>query len=135
MTVTISPPIGDSSLLPEERRYVVELVGVRDLPDDATAAYESSYDSATRTLQIELAPDALDGVTLRWRTIPAAPALDRTALFRRALLPLGMDNDDKDRVMRILKTAHTTAQRVAAWRCLDLPDPVFGRLLELETVV
>ena len=48
----ISPPVGDGPLLPEGRRYVVELVGVRDLPDDATAAYEASYDAETRTLRL-----------------------------------------------------------------------------------
>ncbi len=132
MTVTIFPPTGDRSLLPQGRRYAVELIGVRDLPDDATAAYEASYDPATRTLRLELDADAPDGVTLRWREAPVCPPLDKEAMLKEALLPLRMNNDDKDRVMRILKTAHASAQRLAAWRCLDLPDSVMGLLEELE---
>jgi hypothetical protein len=134
MTVTVSPPVGDGTLIPQSRRYIIELVGVKDGPDEATAACEASYDAATRTLRLELAPDAIGGATLRWRGIPACPALDRAALFQAALLPLRMNNDDKDRVMRILATGASAAQRIAAWHCLKLPEAVFGRLMELELI-
>ena len=132
MTVMISPPIGDKTLIPEKRRYTLELVGVDVPPDDATCAYESSYNQVTRSLRLTLAPDALTGATLRWHKTPTLPILDRKTLFRDALLPLRMNNDDKDRVMQILKTAHNSAQRIAAWRCLNLPDSVLGRLMELD---
>ena len=132
MTVTVSPPIGDKTLVPENRRYVLELVGVDVPPDDATCAYESSYNQVTRSLRLTLAPDALSGATLRWHETPTLPILDRKKGFQSVLLPLRMNNDDKNRVMQILETAHTSAQRIAAWHCLNLPDWVLGRLMELE---
>ena len=132
MSVVIPPPDGDRKIIPENRRYVVELVGVQTAPDEANVAYEASYDAGSRTLRLALAPGALGGVALRWHSAPACPALDRTALFRTALQPLRMNNGDKDSVMHILKTGRSSAQRIAAWRCLALPESVFGRLVELE---
>lgn len=137
MTVMISPPIGDAALIPENRRYEIELVGVENrLPDDATATYESGYDAETRTLRLTFDAAATgQGVTLRWHAALACPELDRAALLQSTLLNLRMDNDDKDRVMEILGSIDDGVRRVAAWRCLDLPDSVFGRLMELETIV
>ncbi len=134
MTVTISPPVGDAVLIPENRRYEIELVGVEDrLPDDATAAYESGYDAETRTLRLTFDAAATgQGVALRWHTAPACPALDRAALLQSTLLNLRMNNDDKDRVMEILGSIDNGVRRIAAWRCLDLPDSVMGLLEELE---
>ena len=132
-TVMISPPIGEASLLPEHRRYVVELVGVENrLPDEATCAYEASYDPHTRTLSLTLDAKALTGATLRWHGPLACPPLDRLALLREALLPLRMNNDDKDRIMAIAARCESGVRRVAAWRCLNLPDSVMGMLEELE---
>ena len=141
MTVMISPPLGDRTIIPENRRYVVELVGVENrLPDEATCALESSYDERTRTLRLELAADALTGATLRWRETPVCPPLDKKKMLEEALLQLRMNNDDKDRIMDIASagsgpsTVKDGACRIAAWRCLDLPDSVMGLLEELEIV-
>ncbi|MBR3273816.1 MAG: alpha-xylosidase [Clostridia bacterium] len=141
MTVMISPPLGDRTIIPENRRYVVELVGVENrLPDEATCALESSYDERTRTLRLELAADALTGATLRWRETPVCPPLDKKKMLEEALLQLRMNNDDKDRIMDIASagsgpsTVKDGTCRIAAWRCLDLPDSVMGLLEELEIV-
>ena len=48
------------------------------------------------------------------------------------LQPLRMNNDDKDRTMRIRGTVRDPVCLIAAWCCLDLPDPVMGMLEELE---
>ena len=133
MTVMISPPIGANGLIPEGRRYAVEIVGVENrLPDEAIPACQSSYDEDTRTLRIELGPEAIHGATLRWHEAPARPPLDRRALLGKALLPLRMNNDDKDRIMAIAAACDSGVRRLAAWRCLDLPDSVMGLLEELE---
>ena len=135
MTLMISPPVGDTGLVPENRRYAVELVGVENrLPDDATCAYEADYDAEKRTLSLRFDAPAVEGVTLRWGATPACPALDRAAMAQKALLNVRMNNDDKDRVMGILRRVDDSARRVAAWRCIDLPDSVLGLLVELETV-
>ena len=136
MTLMISPPIGDRGLIPEDRRYVVELVGVENrLPDDASCAYEAGYDAGTRTLRLTFAASGTArGVTLRWHDAPACPALDRAALLQAALLNLRMNNDDKDRVMQIAKRIPDGTRRIAAWRCLDLPESVMGLLEEFELV-
>ena len=136
LTLVVSPPVGDGTLIPENRRYEIELVGVENrLPDEASSLYESGYDAETRTLRFIIKAPADLGVTLRWHTAPACPELDRRALLQSALLNLRMNNDDKDRVMEILDSIDDGVRRVAAWRCLDLPDSVFGRLLELESIV
>ena len=53
---------------------------------------------------------------------------------RKRLLPVRMAIDDKDRIMDILNRCAPGAPRIAAWRCLDLPDAVMGLLEELETL-
>lgn len=133
MTLMISPPVGDVSLIPERRRYVVELVGVEDrLPDDATCDYSVSYDTDGRTLRIGLSADAIGGATLRWRRALACPPLDRRTMLPEALRHLRMNNEDKDRIMRIAARGASTAARITAWRCLELPDSVMGMLEEME---
>ena len=77
---------------------------------------------------------AMDGVTLRWHTVPACPAPDRKSLLYSALINLRMNNDDKDRIMEILNTVKGGARRIAAWRCLDLPESVMGLLEEFEVI-
>ena len=135
MTVAVFPPVGDAGLIPLDRRYAIELVGVENrAPDEATAPYETSYDAGTRTLRIEMDACAAEGATLRWRQAPACPPLDRETLLRVALMPLRMNIDDKDRVMDIAARRDTSARRIAAWRCMDLPDSVMGLLEELELV-
>ncbi len=135
MTLTVSPPIGDMSLVPGDRRCEVELVGVEDrLPDEVTCAYEAGYDAATRTLRLNLQAPAGEGVTLRWSEAPACPPIDRAALLRGALLNLRMNNDDKDRIMQVLRRVPEGARRIAAWRCLDLPESVMGLLEEFEII-
>lgn len=135
MTLMISPPLGEADLIPADRRYQVELVGVEDrLPDEATCAYDAAYDAETRTLKLSLSAGAAEGAALIWRKAPACPPLDKAALVRKALLNLRMNNDDKDRIMRIIRQVPAGARRVAAWRCLDLPASVMGLLEELEVV-
>ncbi len=136
MTLVVSMPVGDAGLIPGGRRYEIDLVGVEHrLPDEASSAYESSYDAETRTLRLIFdAAATRQGITLRWHAAPACPALDRAALLQSALLNLRMNNDDKDRVMEIFKTIEGGARRIAAWRCLDLPDSVMGLLEELEVI-
>lgn len=135
MIVMISPPLGDRTIIPENRRYVIELVGVENrLPDEAMCALESSYDTRTRTLRLELGADALTGVTLRWGEAPVYPPLDKKVMLEEALLPLRMNNDDKDKIMGIASRIADGPCRVAAWRCLDLPDSVMGLLEEMEIV-
>ncbi|MBQ9038529.1 MAG: hypothetical protein IJ119_03470 [Clostridia bacterium] len=133
MTLTVSPPVGDIGLIPENRRYEIELVGMENrLPDEATGAYEFAFDAGTRTLRLIVNASAMEGVTLRWHTAPACPALDRKGLLYSALLNLRMNNDGKDRIMEILNTVKGGARRIAAWRCLDLPESVMGLLEEFE---
>ncbi len=133
LTVTVSPPRGDAGIIPEDRRWVVELVGVENrLPDEADCDYEAEYDPRTRTLSIALAAPAGKGAKLRWREAPSCPELDRVSMLAEALLPLRMNNDDKDRIMDIARSVDTGVRRIAAWRCLDLPDSVMGLLEELE---
>jgi hypothetical protein len=43
-----------------------------------------------------------------------------------------MNNEDKDRIMRIAARGASTAARITAWRCLELPDSVMGMLEEME---
>ena len=104
------------------------------LPDEGMCALESSYDERTRTLRLELGADALTGATLRWRETPVCPPLDKKKMLEEALLPLRMNNDDKDRIMGIASRIADGPCRLAAWRCLDLPDSVMGLLEELEIV-
>ena len=133
MTVTISPPRGATELVPEGRRYALELVGVENRnPDEANCDYEAGYDAGTRTLKLSFSAPAAEGVALAWHAAPACPALDREALLMEALKPLRMNNVDKDRVMHIARRVTSVAGRIAAWRCLDLPDAVMGLLVELE---
>jgi len=133
MTVTISPPMGAAGLTPEERRYEVELVGVENrLPDEASGDYEAGYDGRTRTLRIAFRAPAPEGATLVWHRAPGSPETDRAAVLLEALMPLRMNNDDKDRVVDIARRVSTGVGRIAAWRCLDLPDAVMGLLEELE---
>ena len=68
-------------------------------------------------------------------TVPAADILSfclKTAAETYRQLNLWLSDG---RVMEILNTIPDGVRRIAAWRCLDLPDSVFGRLMELETIV
>ena len=71
---------------------------------------------------------------MRWRETPACPPLDKKKMLQEALLPLRMKNDDKDRIMGIASSVADGTCRMAAWRCLDLPDSVMGLLEEMEVV-
>jgi len=133
MTLMVSPPLGSAALIPEDRRYEIELVGMENrLPDEATGAYESVYDAGTRTLLLNIKASAMEGVVLRWHTVPACPAPDRKGQLYSTLINLRMNNDDKDRIMEILNTVKGGMRRIAAWRCLDLPESVMGLLEEFE---
>ena len=133
LTVTIAPPDGDAALIPEGRSCSIELVGVENrLPDEASCAFDSTYDAETRTLRLALAAPAKDGAVLRWSRVPACPAPDRLARLQAALQPLRIAFDDKDRIMQIAANCETAAHRLAAWRCVDLADSVLGLLAELE---
>ena len=126
---------GDASLVPEDRKLVVELVGVGNAaPDRASCGYGASYDEGVRTLTLELDAKPGEAVTLAWNAVPECPPLDRMALLERRLMPVRVLNDDKDYLMGCARRLSASAQRIMAYQCVGISDKLLSALLELELI-
>lgn len=135
LTFELFPPEGDASVLPENRRYAVELCGVENrLPDEADAAYEAAYDAQTRALRLTLPGDARKGARFVWRRAPQCPAVDWKARLRAMLDPAPVAYLLKDRLTDAAQRSADAVSFLAQAHAMDLPDSLYGALLELMSV-
>ncbi len=132
LTVEILPVEGDASLLPENRRYSVELNGVSDTPpDEASCGFTSKYDADTRALTVYPEKTAC---TLFWRKVPEAPALKTAAWLEKLLLQAHIGYDLKNAVLQALGQNETPGGFLAQLHALDLPKSLYGAILERMTI-
>ena len=131
----ILPPEGDASVLPAKRRYAVELIGVEERkPDEASCAYEMSYDADRRALTIALEGDASRGLRVAWHRPLACPAPDWKEALRALLSPAHIEFSLKDVLMFVAaRSADATAFLAQAYT-MNLPQSLFGAMLELLSV-
>ena len=132
MTLRVCAPEGDAGVLPERRSYVIELCGVgRCAPDTATCGYEARYDDEKRSLFLTLDMEAAQGATLVWNSVQKAPAPDWRELADRLLIGANIAYDKKDAVSRMAKGCDTPESFLAQLHTFDLPQPLYGAMLEL----
>ena len=130
LTLRIGAPQGDASVIPEGRRYVVELVCMPDqAPDRASCAYSASYDAQTRTLTLAL--EACSEVELVWEKAPICPPLDWIGRLQQLLMPVRMSFDLKDSIMRLARGSRDAVSFVAQLHLLAIDDALMGAILEL----
>ena len=111
---------------------MIELCGVgRCAPDTATCGYEARYDEAKRSLFLTLDMEAAQGATLVWNSVQQAPAPDWRELADRLLIGAGIAYDTKDAVSRMAKECETPESFLAQLHTFDLPQPLYGAMLEL----
>ncbi len=133
LTLRIGAPQGDASVIPEGRRYDVELACMPDrAPDRASCAYSASYDAQTRTLTLEL--EACSEVELVWEKAPVCPPLDWTRRLQQLLMPVRMSFDLKDSIMRLARGSRDAVSFVAQLHLLAIDDALMGAILELMSM-
>lgn len=132
ITLTLLPVEGDASLLPDGRRYIVELNGFADAaPQTSSCPYTMTYDPSRRALRLTLDTDAAHGATLRWTDAPAVPAPDWHARLNALLMPAQIPFDQKDNVMHMARQAKDRVSFLAQLHMLSLPEALYGAVLEL----
>lgn len=132
LTVEILPPEGAVSLLPENRRFVVELNGFENrMPDDSSAVLSSSYDPARRALTLELAESASGGAVLKWTPRPGTPEPDRSGGLKELLLRAEIPFDLKTEIALAAADLASPVAALARLHCMSVPDALTGEILEL----
>ena len=129
LSIEILPPTGDASVLPDNRRYTVELNGFANvLPDACDAEYTSSYDERRRALTLDLEASAC---TLHWNTTPSCPKLDHPALLQEMLHAAQIDYDLKNQIMQAARQNAEPVCFLAQLHMLPVPPALYGAILEL----
>ena len=131
LSVEILPAEGDTSLLPLNRRYTVEMNGFPNvLPDASTVSFASRYDGSGRTLKLSPAAAAC---CLRWKQVPPVPELDRLASLLEMLRKAQISYDLKDAILRAARRNPDPACFLAQLFTLSVPESLYGAVLELYT--
>ena len=132
LTLEILPPEGCLELLPRNRQYLVELNGCGEVPPDAPSLpCEASYDPERRALTLIPRGAVSEGLTLRWNLKPVLPPIDLCAELRKLLFPAGISFDLKQDILSLAESVPPGTVLLAALRRLDLPESLFGAILEL----
>lgn len=132
MTLEIRPAEGDTAVLPEGRRYVVELCGFADCaPDAATCGFETRYDDQKRSLFLTLDLAAGCGATLIWNSMPALPEVDWREMADRLLENANIEFDKKDFISRMAKGCDTPMAFLAQLHTYGLSAALYGAMLEV----
>ena len=132
LTIEIAPPAGETVLIPPDRQYTVEVSGIGSRwPDSCTCGYTARYDEKRRALILTLEAGALEGASLCWNEMPAAPALPWKERLQDMLLPAGMDVDMKGRIMEAAGRIDDPTTFLAEIYTLRCPETLFGAILEL----
>ncbi len=132
LTVEILPAEGDTSVLPESRRYTVELNAAADLPPDAAScAWTREYDPDRRALRIHVEEKAC---TLHWETVPEAPGLHKTDWLEALLYEARIGYDLKQAILQTVQRSDTPEACLAQLHALDLPQALYGAILERMTI-
>ena len=119
-------------LLPRNRQILVELNGCGETPPDtASLPCETSYDPERRALTLIPRGDIADGLTLRWNRKPSLPPIDLCYELRKLLFPAGISFDLKQEILSLAESVPPGTVLLAALRRLDLPESLFGAILEL----
>ena len=131
LAVEICPPEGDTSLIPANRRYTVELNGVADTrPDSCDNDYSSAYDAGRRTLNIM--PQKAS-CCLKWTSFPEPETPDRDGLITEILQKALISYDLKAEVLHIVRKHTDPAALMAELYPLPLPKALRGAILEILT--
>ena len=131
LTVTIAAAQGDASVVPEGRRYIVDLCGVANvLPDQASCAYTADYDEQTRTLSLTL-EEGCQTISLTWTNVPPCPVLDWVEALQKLLIPAYMNFDLKDSIMRLTHDCKDKVSFLAQLHLLAPGDAFISAVLEL----
>ena len=134
LSIRILPPRGETGLIPQVRRYILEIWGVEGrVPDECSCAFRAAADPRRRCLTLELAAQALSGADLTWHEMPVAADLDwkaeLTALLRGAHLSVNL----KGQVMETAERNLDVAEFMAELHTLNLPDALTGAIAELRS--
>ncbi len=132
VTVEILPVKGDASLIPQNRRYILEMNGFANAaPQESSCPYEMTYAPERRALLLTLETDAAHGAVLRWTCDTSAPAPDWHERLDALLMPAQIPFDQKDEVMRMARRYQDHSCFLAQLHMLSLPESLFGAVLEL----
>ena len=131
VTLRIQPAEGECALLPAHRRYVVEMNGFANIaPTECTCAYAMTYDEERRALRLTLDTDAAHGAVLRWAD-KEAPALNWLERLNELLMRASIPFNQKDAAMGMARQARNTMDFAAGLHMMQLPDSLYGAVLEL----
>jgi len=131
LAVEILPPAGDAALLPENRRYLIELNGVANNgPDRADCAWTSVYDGEKRALTISVSSES-GACSLHWDVFPEPAAPDRLRLIRDILLNAQIAYSLKTDVLQMVQKNGEPAGLLAELHTLPVPKALYGAVLEI----
>ena len=132
MRVEIDPPEGDHALIPDNRRYIVEMSGIGNvLPDSCSCGYTAKYDEGRRALTLTLDAGVFQGAAICWTNTPTVPAVNWKTRLREMLVPAQIDFDLKGQVMEAARQNDDAASFLAQLHMLKLPFVLYGAILEL----
>lgn len=132
LSFDILAPQGDASVIPPNRRYIVEFCGVSDVqPDQVSCAYTASYDPDVRALSLELDASAAQEISIRWAQVPPAPQTNWQERLKKLLTPVYMDFDRKDVIMALARSSADSVSFLAQLQLLSPGEALLGAILEL----
>ena len=132
----IQAPEGDTGLLPENRRFTVELNGVGpELPDESSCSYTSAYDPEHHRLTLDLQSQPGKEITLHWKQAFTRPVIDRKALILELLRHAEIAYDLKGRVLQATAYLDQSTRFVAELQACALPDALCGGILEILNII
>jgi len=130
-TLTVCPPEGDVSLLPEGRRYLVEMNAFANLAPEADCEIACKYDAQRRALTVELS--ALSAA-LCWKGDVTAPAVNWQERLQNMLEPVKLPFNDKERMVRAAHASQSPVEYLAQLHMMNPPASLLGAILELLSV-
>ena len=130
-TLTVCPPEGDVSLLPEGRRYLVEMNAFANLAPEADCEIACKYDAQRRALTVELS--ALSAA-LCWKGDVTAPAVNWQERLQNMLEPVKLPFNDKERMVRAAHASQSPVEYLAQLHMMNPPASLLGAVLELLSV-
>ena len=134
LSIRILPPRGETGLIPEKRRYSLEIWGAGErMPDECSCACRAEPDPRRRCLSLELSAQALSGAELHWHEVPAAADLDWKAELTALLRSAHISVDLKGQVMETAQKDLDVAEFMAELHALDLPGALTGAIAELRS--
>ncbi|OPJ61175.1 glycoside hydrolase family 31 protein [Clostridium oryzae] len=134
----IKPAAGDSSVIPEERNYVLKYIGFTDCKavtvksDNKDVAYEKEYDSYMNMITIRVnSINTKSGLTVEFNGSTQLSSNDINKRIFDFLNQAQIEFELKDRIYNIVKSDKTQARIVGRLQAMELDEDLFGALCEI----